>query len=185
MIKRITHVLGGIPRGLLPGTVLVMIAIALFGYSAVDVSWIQDSRNMGGNALYGIDFVQILARNVGAALFLFSGVVTLGATTLIGSAVLALYVGATVSLGTHSVGQGQLLTDVIWYVPFEFLGLILAATAGLQPVAGMAAGFIRHSPVSLSTFVINVARSLGTMALALLLIVVGAAIEAIVIQLRI
>lgn len=184
MIKRIGHVFGSIPRGLLPGTGFVMAAIAVFGYSALDVSWIQDSRNMGGSALYGADFLQILARNVGAALFLFSGVVTLGATTLIGSAVLALYVGATISLGVHSVGEGQLLTDVIWYVPFEFLGLVLAATSGFQPAAGLAMGVFRRRPVTLTTFVNDLARSLETMVIALVLIIVGAAIEAIVIQLR-
>lgn len=184
MIKRIGRVLGSIPQGLLPGTGFIMTAIAVFGYISLDVSWIQDSRNMGGSSFYSSDFLLIVARNLGAALFLFSGVVTLGTTTLIGSAVLALYVGATVSLAGHSVGEGQLLIDVIWYVPFEFLGLVLAATSGLQPVAGLATGFIRRRPVSLSTFINDLAHSLGTMVLALVLIITGAAIEAIVIQLR-
>ncbi|MNI90740.1 hypothetical protein D3C73_1483020 [compost metagenome] len=77
-----------------------------------------------------------------------------------------------------------MLTDVIWYVPFEFLGLVLAATSGFQPAAGLAMGVFRRRPVTLTTFVNDLARSLETMVIALVLIIVGAAIEAIVIQLR-
>lgn len=133
MLAGMARVLGGIPKGLLPSTGLIMAAIAVFGYAAVDVSWVRDSQGTGSSPLYDTDFTQILARNLGAALVLYSGVVTLGRTTVIGSGILALYIGATVSLGLNSVGGATLFADVIWYVPFEFLGLVMAATAGLQP----------------------------------------------------
>lgn len=184
MLAATARVLGGIPKGLLPSTGLIMAAIAIFGYAAVDVSWIKDAKDMGNSPLYGTDFLQILGRNLGAALVLYSGVVTLGLTTLLGSGILALYIGATMSLGMNSAGS-NLLGDVIWYVPFEFLGLVMAATAGFQPVAGLARSLaLKDKPSTVSSFVDDIARSLGTLLLAVALIVVGAAVEAILIHLK-
>jgi uncharacterized membrane protein SpoIIM required for sporulation len=185
MLAKIARVLGGIPRWLLPSTGLIMAAIAVFGYAAVDMSWIRDSRDMGGSPLYSKDFLQILGRNAGAALVLYSGVVTLGLTTLVGSGVLALYVGATVSLGVHSVGGASLVADVVWYVPFEFFGLVMAATAGFQPTAGLARRLVlKNEPVTVRSFIDDMARSLGTLLIAITLIVLGAVIEAVLIQLK-
>lgn len=184
MIAKTAGVLGGIPKGLLPSTGLVMVVIAVVGFATIDVSWISDARNMGGSPLYSTDFLHILGRNLGAAMVLYSGVVTLGLTTLVSSGVLALYVGATVALGLHSVGGQALFADVMWYVPFEFLGLVLAATAGLQPAAGLAGRLIARQPVTVTSFVRDISRSLGTLLLAVILIVLGAAIEGLVIQLK-
>lgn len=183
MLAPTARVLGGIPKGLLPSTGLIMAAIAVFGYAAVDVSWIRDAKDMGSSSFYGSDFLQILGRNLGAALVLYSGVVTLGLTTVIGSGVLALYVGATMSLGLHSVGGSALLGDVIWYVPFEFLGLVMAATAGLQPTAALASRLmLKKDRITVASFIQDIARSLGTLLIAIALIVLGAAIEVILIQ---
>lgn len=185
MLAKAARVLGGIPGWLLPSTGLVMAAIAVFGYSAVDLSWIRDARDMGGSPLYSKEFLQILGRNIGAALVLYSGVATLGLTTLLGAGILALYVGATVSLGVHSVGTADLVADVIWYVPFEFFGLVMAATAGFQPAAGLARRLLtKNEPPTLRSFIDDMARSLGTLLIAIVLIVLGAVIEAVVIQLR-
>ena len=185
MLVKTARVFGSIPGWLLPSTGLIMAAIAFFGYAAMDTSWIRDARGMGGSPLYGKDFVQILTRNVGAALVLYSGIATLGLTTLVGAGILALYVGATVSLGVHSVGGGNLLADVIWYVPFEFLGLVMAATAGFQPTAGLVQRLaFKREPATVASFIQDTARSLGTLLIALALIVLGAAIEAIVIHLK-
>ncbi|UVJ40128.1 hypothetical protein [Arthrobacter sp. CJ23] len=161
-----------------------MVAIAVFGYAAVDVSWISDAKDMGESPFYGTEFLQILVRNLGAALVLYSGVVTLGLTTLVGCGVLALYIGATMSLGMHSTGGSNLVNDVIWYVPFEFLGLVMAATAGFQPVVGLGSRLLNDTPVTVASFVDDVARSLGTLLLAVALIASGAAIEAILIHLK-
>lgn len=113
------------------------------------------------------------------------GVATLGLTTLLGAGILALYVGATVSLGVHSVGGAGLVADVMWYVPFEFVGLVMAATAGFQPAAGLARRLLmKNEPPTLRSFIDDMARSLGTLLIAIALIVLGAVIEAIVIQLK-
>ncbi|MEZ2389913.1 hypothetical protein AB6813_10255 [bacterium RCC_150] len=159
-----------------------MAAIALFGYAAVDVAWIRDAKETGNSPLYSTEFLHILGRNVGAALVLYSGVVTFGLTTLITAGILALYIGATVSLGVNSVGGTNLLADVVWYVPFEFLGLVLAATAGFQPTAALAHRLVLKSePVTISSFIQDLARSLATFAAAMALILLGAIIESILI----
>lgn len=184
MLPGMARVLGSIPKGLLSSTGLIMAAIAVFGYVAVDVSWVRDAKGPGSSPLYGTDFLQILARNIGAALVLYSGVVTLGLTTVIGAGILALYVGATLSLGLNSVGGATLFADVIWYVPFEFFGLVLATTAGLQPAAGLADRLMKNKPVSVGSFVDSIARSLGSLLIAVALIVIGAAIESVLIHLK-
>lgn len=184
MLPGMARVLGSIPKGLLSSTGLIMAAIAVFGYVAVDVSWVLDAKGPGSSPLYGTDFFQILARNIGAALVLYSGVVTLGLTTIIGAGILALYVGATLSLGLNSVGGATLFADVIWYVPFEFFGLVLATTAGLQPAAGLAGRLMKNKPVSVGSFVDSIARSLGSLLIAVALIVIGAAIESVLIHLK-
>lgn len=185
MLAKTARVFGSIPGWLLPSTGLIMAAIAVFGYAAVDLSWIRDARDMGGSPLHGKDFLQILGRNVGAALVLYSGVATLGLTTLVGAGILALYVGATLSLAVHSVGGAGLVADVIWYVPFEFFGLVMAATAGFQPTAGLARRLVfKTEPVTVRSFIEDMARSLGTLFIGLALIVLGAVIEAVLIQVK-
>ena len=162
-----------------------MILVACTGYTALDVSWIADNKVFGEGAWFAGGLGQILLRNVGAALVLYSGVVTLGLTTLIAGGILALYVGATVSLGVHSVGVAQLLADVIWYAPLEFGGLVLAATAGLQPTSGAVRQvLLDKGRISLTSLYRDVAASLRTVALALALITVAAVIESTLISLR-
>jgi uncharacterized membrane protein SpoIIM required for sporulation len=73
----------------------------------------------------------------------------------------------------------------MWYVPFEFVGLVMAATAGFQPAAGLARRLLmKNEPPTLRSFIDDMARSLGTLLIAIALIVLGAVIEAIVIQLK-
>ena len=171
--------------GLLLGTAAGMTAVAWAAYAALDVSWIADNAAFEESSLFSGGFLQILMRNAGAALVLYSGVVTLGLTTLVAGGILALYVGATVSLGVHSIGVAQLASDVALYVPLEFGGLVLAATAGLQPACGaVRLVLIDRDKISLASLHRDFADSLRTLALALALILVAAAIEATLISLR-
>lgn len=170
---------------MLLSTAAGMATIAWAAYAALDVSWIADNRAFEKSPLFSGGFDQILVRNAGAALVLYSGVLTLGLTTLVAAGILALYVGATVSLGVHSVGVVQLLADVVWYVPLELGGLVLAATAGLQPAAGAARLVLfEKGRVSLTSLHRDLAASLSTLALGMTLIAVAAVIESILISLR-
>ena len=51
MLAKTARVLGGIPGWLLPSTGLAMAAIAIFGYSSVDLSWIRDAKESGIHAM--------------------------------------------------------------------------------------------------------------------------------------
>lgn len=184
-VRAVRTVLRSVPSGLLLSTAAGLAIIACAAYAALDVSWIADNSAFEKSPLFSGGFGQILLRNLGAALVLYSGVVTLGLTTLVAGGILALYVGATVSLGVHSIGVAQLLADVVWYVPLEFGGLVLAATAGLQPATGAARMILLDKgKISLTSLHRDLAASLGTLSLALALIAVAAVIESILISLR-
>lgn len=182
----VLSVLRGFPWWLLLSTCLLMTTVAVFGFNSLDTTWINDAKASGESSLFSTDLIQILLRNVGAALVLYSGIVTFGLTTLIGAGVLSLYLGATVSLGLHSVGATGLISDVVWYVPFEFAGLAIAATAGIQPAAGLISRFGKPSETTIfRSFTRDVIGSLNTLMVALSLIVIGAAIEFVLIQTKI
>jgi uncharacterized membrane protein SpoIIM required for sporulation len=178
-------VLGSVPSGLLLSTAVGMALVAFAGYAALDVSWIAENKTFEKSPLYSGGFDQILLRNLGAALVLYSGVVTLGLTTLVAGGILALYVGATVALGVNSVGVAQLLADVAWYVPFEFSGLVLAAAAGLQPAFGAARLVLLHKgKISLTSLQRDLSASLRTLSVGSAFITVAAVIESVLISLR-
>lgn len=177
--------LRSIPLGLLLSTGLCMIAIASFAFASLDVSWVRDHSRSGHDLLLLRELDQILLRNVGAATVLYSGVVTFGFSSVIAASILSLYLGATMSLGIHSIGLAQLAADVVWYVPLEFGGLLLATTAGLQPVSGAIKLIaLKGEKVTLHSVQGDLARSLSTFAVALVLIVAGAVIEGLLIQFR-
>lgn len=185
LLDKNSLILGGTPKWLLLSISAFMIIVAAFAYSSLDVTWIEDSRNNGGSSLFNGDFGPILVRNLGAALLLYSGVLTFGLTTLFAAAILGLYVGATVSLGVHSVGTAGIIADVVWYVPFEFLGLIMAATAGLQPAVAVVSQIVqKQGKFDLDFFTAHVIKSLGSLTIGVALIVIGAAIESILIGIR-
>lgn len=181
-----SQVLGCIPHQLFLGTCLSMSAIATFGFASLNATWIQDFGPLGSSPQSTTDLAQILSSNVGAALVLYSGIITFGFTTIIAAGILSLYLGATISVGLHSVGAVMLMSDVIWYVPFEFTGLALSATAGIQPLSGIISrcDSLRKSTRGWS-FGADVIRSLGTITVALIFILCGALIELIVIQVKV
>lgn len=178
-------VLGSVPAGLLFGIGVTMTVVASLAFASLDVSWIRDNSAPAQSVLFPRTFDQILLRNVSAALILYSGVVTLGFSSVTAGGILSLYVGATMALGVHSLGLRQLISDVIWYVPLEFGGLLLATTAGLQPLAGAVKLIaFNRGKLSLKSIQSDLAASLRTLALALALILMGSAIESFLIYFR-
>ena len=127
-------------------------------------------------------FVQILGRNVSAALLLFSGFVLFGATTVMGLMFIGTWVGAGFQAMSSETGLSNLSPLVLLYLPFEFVGLLAAGAAGLIPlVAFLRRSFARddavidrrpgHGP------------ALKLLGVASLLIVAGALLETFVIHL--
>lgn len=123
----------------------------------------------------------ILTRNLGAATLMYSGVVTFGLTTLVTLPLLGLYVGATMRIGVEAVGWATLTGAVGLYAPFEFAGVLVAAAGGLYPAldvlsrrrgdSGRARAYVRTMP-----------RSLALLGIGVALILVGAALEMLLIH---
>ncbi|UBH25112.1 hypothetical protein KW076_02660 [Micrococcus porci] len=77
----------------------------------------------------------ILGRNLGAALLVFGGVVTGGALTAVTLPLVGVWVGATLRLALDAAGWEGAVGATVLYAPLEFAGVLLAAVAGLVPLA--------------------------------------------------
>ncbi len=84
-----------------------------------------------------VTFWTILGRNLGAAITLYSGVCTVGVSTLLAGLLLGGYVGATWAAAVSAVGAARAGGSIVLYAPLEMSGLLLAAAAGLMPVVAM------------------------------------------------
>lgn len=128
----------------------------------------------------------ILVRNISAIMLLYSGVLTLGVTSLLGLTFVSAYVGATLSVVVHNVGVWSMLSLSGLYAPLEFLGCVVAAAAGLYPAFALAGRvFVGEGQIAvIGTYVGSIGTSLKVFAAGVTLIVVAAAIEATVIAMR-
>lgn len=126
-------------------------------------------------------FAQIATRNTGAALLLFSGVATLGSTTVLGLVFVSAWVGA----GIHAISDETGLTSVeplvLGYVPLEFIGLLLAGVAGLLPLVVVVRRFLAADPSDVSGSPVT-GTALRLLGLGVVVIVLAAAVETIVIH---
>lgn len=137
-----------------------------------------------GGELFTLDgtseevLVQILARNLSAALLLFSGYVTFGLTTVLGLTMISLYVGSSGQAILSRAGAGG-IDPLAWaYIASEFGGLLVVGVAGLVPLCATLLRWLgdRSVPRGFAT-----GRSLRLLALGVALIVTGAAVETLVI----
>ncbi|HRW17308.1 MAG TPA: hypothetical protein P5181_00525 [Dermatophilaceae bacterium] len=118
-------------RAALAGAVLLAVVGVTVGYAA----FVPES--MAGDPVFALDgrsapaiFVQILGRNAGAAGLLASGYVTFGLSSVAAILLTSTWIGATV----HALAAGPtvaLSAPTVLYIVAEFVGLLLAATAGL------------------------------------------------------
>lgn len=126
-------------------------------------------------------FAEITGRNAGAALLLFSGVATLGSTTVLGLVFVSAWVGA----GVHAISDETGLTSVdplvLAYLPLEFGGLLLAGVAGLLPLVAVVRRFLAADPSTAPRSPVT-PTALRLLALGVVLIVLGAAVETFVIH---
>lgn len=120
----------------------------------------------------------ILLRNTAVALALFSGVLTVGIGSVLGIAFQGFVVGASTGAAATEVGAASALGSVVGYAVLEIPALLLAAAAGMLPaVAALlpARGVPPAAP--LSRYVAAFRPALFVLGAALLLLVVGAAVE--------
>lgn len=123
-------------------------------------------------------FATILTRNFSAIALMYAGVVSAGILSVITLACVSVYVGATAKIGTLASGAGALAADVGLYAPVEFLGCLVAASAGLYPViSAFSPKQQTESGGSTACYLRAVPRSLLLFGLASLLILLGAGLE--------
>ena len=179
-------------RGLLvafAASAVLFLGGAVVGYSSITTEWARASLGSVQDVpLFGSSFSAIFLQNFSVVLFLFSGVLTLGLTSLVSLTMMSIYVGATLSVATTNGGVGAVLSDTGSYIGLEFLGMVLAATAGLCPVFALLGRALRAEPdaelSSAGAYVAAVRTSMATLGISTLLVLLAAAIEAAVIASR-
>ena len=169
------------------------VALVLFAVTVLISYSTLSGRVAGGGGSLGAPlgdpdtplFLAILLRNTAVALGFYSGVLTAGLSSLIGIAFFGFLVGASTAAAATEVGLAAALTSVVGYAVFEIPALLLAATAGLVPATVLLfpsrrAAEVRPFPRYLAQF----PSTLLLLAIALVLIVVGAGVETIIIEAR-
>ena len=159
----------------------VFVAGFLVGYGSISQIPGPLQPTAGGGPDHAGSFGAILVRNLGAAALLYSGVLTGGLLTGTSLALLSVYVGATAKIGVLNVGAAAVAGAAGWYAGLEFLGCLVAAAAGLHPLAA-ALTDRRHG--RLRTYLSALPASLCVLASAVVLLLTAAGIEAVLIARR-
>ncbi|MEU6708128.1 stage II sporulation protein M [Streptomyces wuyuanensis] len=133
-------------------------------------------------------FGPIVIRNTGAAMLMFSGVLTGGFSTIVALGLMAAYIGATFGAAAHTAGIQQSLGSIVLYAPLEFLGLLIAATAGILPVVVAVASTLNYaeneSRSPLRAYAGSLSLSLKSLGVAIAVILLAALVESVVIAAR-
>ncbi|GAA1765721.1 hypothetical protein GCM10009767_25470 [Kocuria aegyptia] len=159
----------------------IFVAGFLVGYGSISQVPGPLQATAGAGQDHDGSFGSILVRNLGAAALLYGGVLTGGLLTGTSLALLSAYVGATAKIGVLNVGAAAVAGAAGWYAGLEFLGCLVAAAAGLHPLAAALTGR-RHG--LLRTYLTALPASLGVFALAVVLLLAAAGIEAVLIARR-
>jgi uncharacterized membrane protein SpoIIM required for sporulation len=169
----------------LVASLTIFLTGAALGYSSIGRAWAERSLIgvPAGPRPGGLD---ILVQNISVLMLLYSGVLTLGLTSLLGMVMVAAFVGATMAVGVSNSGIRQLAVETAAYAPMEFAGLVVAAAAGLYPVIAMAGRvFADEARLELlGTYLRALRTSLKILACATGLIVVAAVVESVVLAVR-
>lgn len=173
-----------LPDQRLATTSAALVAITIVVLGAVAGSMAFSEVPAGDDELFALDgtsgqvLVQILSRNLSAALLLFSGYVTMGLTTVLALTLISMYVGSSGhAIMSHAGSTG--IDPLAWvYIALEFSGLLIVATAGLIPLCATLLRWLgdRAVPRGFAT-----GRSLRLLAVGLCLILAGALVETLVI----
>lgn len=167
---------------LLPFVLAVAVGFtALYGTQSGGGGTLEGPLGDTGNPL----FVAIALRNIAVALSLFAGALTAGVGTVVGIAFQGFLIGASTAAAATEVGFASAFSSVIGYAAIEVPALLLAAVAGLLPVATMVAPADRTATLRpWARFLFPLGGALTLLAAALLLLLLGAAVETVVITTR-
>lgn len=190
MTNRASSVLGAPSRAELATCLAIVVTVCsvgfALGYVTLSSSWASESLASGG--LHEPPSpLTIATRNLSCSFLLYSGALTLGITTLCGSAMVSVYVGATMFVGVTNSGWHDLTAQTACYLPLEFGGLILAATAGVSPpvLAALRSRTARDQGFGTArVYASALAHSLQLYGVGFAMILAGAAVEGALIALR-
>ncbi|MDO5633577.1 MAG: stage II sporulation protein M [Micrococcus sp.] len=172
----------------LAGAIAVVFALAAAGVLVgQSTTGSLPSDLLGGTHTVDVEwtYAEILARNLGAALLAFGGVLTAGVVTAVTVPLIGVWVGATSRISIDGAGWDTVLSSTVSYAPLEFLGVAIAAAAGLLPLihamtppgSARQEGFMRRYISALPSAITVLIVAVG-------IIVVAAGIEYLVISLH-
>lgn len=118
-------------------------------------------------------FLAIFLRNTSVALGLFSGVLTLGLSTMVFLLLVGAMLGWSVAASVGALGVMETLLRSWSYTPLEVLGLALAGGAGLLPLVRL----IRNAFSAEADRSPVLPRALFTLAVALGVLLIAALVE--------
>lgn len=121
----------------------------------------------------------IATSNLGAIALLAAGAPVLGSLTLVGIALIGIGLGVSAASVVAALGATETLARVAPYVVFEAAAVLLAATAGLLPVAHAAVASLRTGRPPARAYADGLGYGLRLTAVAALLIVLAALTESI------
>jgi uncharacterized membrane protein SpoIIM required for sporulation len=172
----------GFSRALVAALVTAIVGCVV-GYASMRgvVADAVTSRGSGGGES-GVTLRGILSRNIPAALLVYSGVSTLGFSTIIALLALGGFVGATFATAVATIGVRAAAGSIIAYAPVEMLGLLLAAVAGLTPITAVLSRGAHESRAN--SYVGSLSRSLRILCVAIFILAVAGALESLVISSR-
>ncbi|SDE21013.1 stage II sporulation protein M [Glycomyces harbinensis] len=161
----------------------VFITGALVGYHSLSG---LELFTEGGDGGHDQSLAGIVGQNLGAAMLLYSGVVTLGISSLLGLGMTSAFVGATMAVAVDNAGWGEVIGTAWAYAPIEFGGCVVAAAAGLYPVLSVIGKvFAAEERLALlSTYARGLVDSLKLLALAVAMILFAGLVELVVIVLE-
>lgn len=168
---------------------IVLAAALFFGGATLAAGFVDPTTLAAPDAspagpVRTLGFVEILMQNTGAALLLFSGVITGGSTTVLSLLGVSAFVGATVDVATHHAGWAGVVGSTWTYVFIEFAGIVLAGAAGLHPLTAAVLSRRTDTGGPWSRYLKAIPGSLWLLAAGASLIVIGAVIESVVIANR-
>ncbi len=126
------------------------------------------------------DIVGIFTTNLRTAASLFAGVATFGFSTIFGSLLLGVFIGATFAVASATVGGSAAAASIFAYAPIEFAGFLAAATAGLMPSVAL----LRHRGGAgrWQAYMNELRRSAWAGGLSVVLLIAAAIVEGLVIR---